>query len=202
MAIVALVFQIRGAVATECLGKDLAPISAAGKTMKFVGYFTNWAQYRTGPCKFDPSYINGNLYSHINFAFAKTNPQTFAVEPIEWNDVTSSGVQGNYDKVNSLKRTWPHLRTIISIGGWNAGAAVFSQMAETAENRAKFIQSAIQFARTYGFDGVDIDWEYPADTAQGGRAIDTINFSNLMQEFRAAINAESSAFPYVAVLIL
>jgi len=38
-----------------------------------VTYFTNWAQYRQGACKFDASMVKGNLFTHINFAFAKVH---------------------------------------------------------------------------------------------------------------------------------
>jgi chitinase len=34
-------------------------------------------------------------------------------------------------------------------------------MASTAANRKQFITNLIKFMDTYGFDGVDLDWEYP-----------------------------------------
>lgn len=37
----------------------------------------------------------------------------------------------------------------------------FSDMASTAANREKFIDGLIKFMDTYGFDGADLDWEYP-----------------------------------------
>ena len=48
-----------------------------------------------------------------------------------------------------------------SVGGWTAGGWIFSMMAETAENREKFIKSAIHFIRYFGLDGLDVDWEFP-----------------------------------------
>jgi chitinase len=169
-------------------------VTAAGASRKFITYFTNWAQYRQGDCKYDTSMIQGNLYTHINFAFAKVDASTFAVQPYDPTDVTdaNAGVsQGTYDKVNSLKSKYPHLKTLISLGGWSFGATIFSQMSSSASNRAAFISSAMSFARKYNFDGVDIDWEYPANEAQGGRPEDKINFSSLLREFRAAIESEN-----------
>ena len=55
----------------------------------------------------------------------------------------------------------------------------FSQMAATPDGRATFIQSCIDFARTNGFDGVDIDWEYVGDPTRGGGPQDTENFTAL-----------------------
>jgi chitinase len=65
-------------------------------------------------------------------------------------------------------------------------------MASTSTNRAKFIRSAINFAHAHGFDGIDIDWEYPGWQEQGGKPEDTPNFTLLLKELREAINADKS----------
>ncbi|GJP74269.1 hypothetical protein CLOP_g4879, partial [Closterium sp. NIES-67] len=94
--------------------------------------------------------------------------------------------QGLYLRFNNILKTAnPSLKTLLSIGGYSAGTAVFVNAASSASSRSAFIQSAIYFARTYNFDGLDIDWEYPT----GQIAL----FSALLTDFRAAIESEAAA---------
>ncbi|KAL8808894.1 MAG: hypothetical protein Q9200_003921, partial [Gallowayella weberi] len=61
-------------------------------------------------------------------------------------------------------------------------------MASSAGNRAKFISSLIAFMRNHGFDGVDLDWEYPAADDRGGKQGDTANYVLLVKEMKAAFS--------------
>ncbi|CEL61305.1 Chitotriosidase-1 OS=Homo sapiens GN=CHIT1 PE=1 SV=1 [Rhizoctonia solani AG-1 IB] len=104
-----------------------------------------------------------------------------------------------YRQVMKLKDSNPDLKIFISVGGWafndpGPSQRRFSIVASSSQNRAAFISSSLQFMKTYGFDGIDIDWEYPVDSLRGGVAEDKSNFNLLMKEFRAAIR--SSGTPY------
>jgi len=67
-----------------------------------------------------------------------------------------------------LKSKNPALKVLIAIGGWNEGGKKYSEMAKTAENRAAFIKSAVDFLNFHKFDGLDLDWEYPGANDRGG----------------------------------
>jgi chitinase len=41
-----------------------------------------------------------------------------------------------------------------------------------ASRRAAFVNNIVDFVREYGFDGFDLDWEYPAQ--RGGAATDKV----------------------------
>jgi chitinase len=67
-----------------------------------------------------------------------------------------------------LKEVNPDLKVLLSIGGAAADTGVFSTVASSPEKRDAMAKSAIEFFETYGFDGLDVDWEYP-----GGGDIET-----------------------------
>ncbi|GAB7351190.1 hypothetical protein MBLNU459_g1634t2 [Dothideomycetes sp. NU459] len=95
-----------------------------------------------------------------------------------------------YPRVTGLKKTNANLKVFISVGGWAAGGAVFSNMVGTAATRATFISSAISFMNTYGFDGLDVDWEYPVAGDRGGAKADFQNYVSFLKELRAACGSK------------
>lgn len=71
-----------------------------------------------------------------------------------------------------------------------ANQVVRSDMTSTQGNRAAFISSLKQFMITYGFQGVDLDWEYPATPERGGGRADTENYVALVKDMRAAFGSQ------------
>lgn len=52
-------------------------------------------------------------------------------------------------------------------------------MASSFNTRQMFIQSCLEFLREYGFDGIDLDWEYPSQ--RGGRPEDKVSFKSSIE---------------------
>jgi chitinase len=74
---------------------------------------------------------------------------------------------------------------LISVGG-ASHSTNFSAVSATAATRANFAQSCVQFMTQNGFDGIDIDWEFPGFA-------DRENFTALLQELRSQLDAQGDA---------
>lgn len=90
-----------------------------------------------------------------------------------------------YPRVIDLKLPSPGLKVFIVVGGWDARGKVFPDTVSTTSNRKAFIDSAVQFCRTHGFDGIDIDWKYPVASDRGASKADLSNFVIFMKELRS-----------------
>ncbi|XP_076241035.1 putative chitinase 2, partial [Calliopsis andreniformis] len=147
-------------------------------------YVASWATYRKKHGKFDVENLRPDLCTHLIYAFAGLDPTSWTIKSIDpYNDIEKGGT-GNYRKMTQLRKEYPHLRVSLAIGGWNEGSKNYSELALSPERRQKFIGSVVEYLGQYGFNGFDLDWEFPGD--RGGSPIDKQNFVLLVKELKEA----------------
>ncbi|HEY4027641.1 MAG TPA: glycoside hydrolase family 18 protein [Candidatus Dormibacteraeota bacterium] len=223
--------MVRAALSALLAGALLlttAPAAGAGQEaterdgagLQRVAYFIQWGIYAR-------AYLVRNVadsgqaarLSTINYAFAGVS-QTGACTSLDtWADfqrpfaaaesvdgvadAPGQALLGNFNQLRKLKQRFPHLRVVMSLGGFT-GSTFFSDVALTPASRQRFVASCVDMflagnlpgaapgAAAGVFDGIDIDWEWPATAAAPGaraRPEDRANFTLLVREFRRQLAA-------------
>ena len=164
-----------------------------GQTPIVLTYFTEYNEKLPDP----------TIVTHINYAHGRfKNPKTG-----DGGIVITESKQAPISKVIALKEKNPRLKVMVMIGGWGAHADGFSMMAKDPAKRTAFCHSVHENIKKYQLDGVDIDWEYPtqsADNETGCDPNDTQNFNLVLKELRDTLGtdkiisfASSSSAKYV-----
>ncbi|KAL2007609.1 hypothetical protein VTN00DRAFT_9047 [Thermoascus crustaceus] len=161
---------------------------------KVIGYYQSWADRRS--CRsFPPNAIPVEGLTHLNFAFAYIDPDSLDITVMD--DQTPEGLFARTTDIKNTKSRNSELEVFVSIGGWTfsdngtATQPLFSKIAADEGKRAKFADNVLSFMVRYGFDGVDLDWEYPGAEDRGGNEDDVKNYVALLKTMREKF--ESSA---------
>ena len=147
-----------------------------------VGYYPSWKSYS----EYMPDKIDVSKLTHINYAFANISSDLRI--SMGYPDKDPS----NFIKLQELKKSNPELKTLISVGGWNWSGR-FSDAAATDETRTGFADSCAEFITKYGFDGIDLDWEYPVGgglETNSKSPNDKQNFTFLLKKIREKLDAQ------------
>lgn len=169
-----------------------------------VCYISTWAVYRPGQGAYAIENFDANLCTHVVYAFAGLDITQSAIKSLgksgnhnrhnnmlislhmflvdPWQDLKEEYGKGGYEKWTGLKRSHPHLKVSLAIGGWNEGSKNYSTLVANVQLRQQFVKQVSSFVRKYNFDGLDLDWEYP--TQRGGNPSDRENFVALTKELR------------------
>ncbi|MED1666516.1 glycosyl hydrolase family 18 protein [Brevibacillus laterosporus] len=142
--------------------------AASPYNKRIVAYYPEWGIY-AGHNNYTPAKIPWGKITHLNYAFADINMATGTIDYFDKYAATEALMDGatwgspdagTLGSIRKHKKQYPHVKTMISIGGWSRSAG-FHDVAKTPEARAKFSKSVVDFIRQWQFDGADIDWEYP-----------------------------------------
>lgn len=209
------------ALSASVTGKTSAEQPPTGTVSKrIVGYFAAWGIYaRSYFIKNIVTSGSANKLTHINYAFANVvNGEVILGDPYADYDKAFSAnesvdgvadkwdppsLRGNFNQLKKLKAQNPNLKVLISLGGWTWSGG-FASASSTEAARQRLVSSCINLfikgnlpngmSAKGVFDGVDIDWEYPAACGlQCGGAEETRNFTLLLAEFRRRLNAQGAA---------
>lgn len=171
-------------VAVAERGTAQSPGTPSASAYKVVAYYPFWGAAMDEPISAQPL----SKLTHLNYAFANISGGQVVLGD-------SSTDIANFKQLEQAKSANPGLRTLISVGGWT-WSGQFSDIAATSAARKKFAASAVSFMRQYGFDGVDLDWEYPVAgglAANAKRKEDKTNFTLLLSELRSQLDAAAKA---------
>ena len=160
-----------------------------------VGYFASWASRRSD-FPVSTSVINP-AFTHIIFSFAVINPETLRVEFDHPGDAALA------QEVIQATHAFGG-KVMIAIGGWAFSQDlptrhIFSDMLYTRANRAHFIASIIKMCQYFGFDGVDLDFEYPGAIERRGDRWDTKHLSLLIEELRMEFDVQDMSHLEISI---
>ncbi|CAA0124395.1 Chitinase A [BD1-7 clade bacterium] len=142
--------------------------------------------------------IGGNSFNALqsacsgreDFKVAIHDPWAALQKPQAGHDFNTP-YKGNFGQFMELKKAYPHLKIVPSIGGWTLSDPFF-HFGNTVY-RDRFVESVGEFLQTWKFfDGIDIDWEFPggfgATPGLGNAASDGRTYVLLMQELREKLD--------------
>jgi len=113
-----------------------------------LGYYPSW------PCGLSPSEIRYDLFTHLAHAFVTATTE---------GAVQHSGGLPSSELVERAHAAG--VKVLVSVGGADSGACL-GDVCLKETSRARFVQELVGLVEAWHYDGVDLDWEFPRNTAE------------------------------------
>ncbi|MDV5140533.1 glycosyl hydrolase family 18 protein [Chimaeribacter arupi] len=143
---------------------------------KVTGYFPEWGVYDAHE-NFTPDKIDFSLLTHLNYGFGIVKSGEVEIHDTEQGPLLLAELDEMTEEAG--------VSYMASIGGWNnSEEGVFEEATATDAGVEKLANSMMAFMLEWGFDGIDVDWEYPdSDTEK-------TQFTKLIQSLRSKLDAQ------------
>lgn len=136
--------NLRATLLLTCLISMVLPLHADPIKPVILGYYPSWQAKHLPPDQVQYKYFN-----YVTQAFLSTDAQ---------GEMSADAKFPNQQFVASAHQNGT--KVLISLGGGSNGKA-FGEMAASDAARHRYLDAVLEFAKTYDYDGVDIDWEFP-----------------------------------------
>ncbi|XP_033213755.1 acidic mammalian chitinase-like [Belonocnema kinseyi] len=177
---------IFGTCTAFALGNEL-PVPDK-ETEKAIGCY-----YSSGAERFPPpedslriENIDPFLCTHLYYNFVGLNA-----------DATVRILDPGYDlhamkRFNDLRKKNPNLKTLVTMGGSQIMSGNYTTVVNDPLLREQLADNVVEFVKKYDFNGIDIYWEYPAQSFrdQVGVPSDKQNFVLLLKQIRKEFDKE------------
>lgn len=144
----------------------LLAVTAAGNPVsqsKVLCYYDSKSYIRESQARMLPSDLEPALSfcTHLCYRSAGIQSDTYKLVPLNENlDVDRA--HDNYHAITNLKRQHPSLVPILTVGGGDdtEDANKYNLLLESPQARTAFVNSAVLLAEQYGFNGIDLAWQF------------------------------------------
>lgn len=163
-----------------------------GQNKEVIGCYRSW-NWQQNPERLDPQNIPYDKLTIINYSFfyPLESGEIVGMDPTAdkyllkgETDLLPSNIAPSKSIMELAKQHGT--KVVLSIGGWETSNN-YPQVAADPQKRENFAHWCVKHIQQYGFDGIDIDWEFPGYIQHKGTDQDRENFTILLQTVRDSL---------------
>ena len=165
-----------------------------GQSKDIIGYYQSW-KWQNNREQLNPQVVPYDKLTILAYAFfyPQENGKIVGIDPVADRYLLEGKIDYPAESTqpgNSIIKLAHDngTKVVLSIGGWDHSDN-FPQVAADPQKRANFAHWCINHINHYGFDGIDIDWEFPGYINHNGTPQDRQNFTLLLQAARDSLTA-------------